>query len=717
MKLAKERVIVTSALPYINAIPHLGNIAGSHLPADIFARYCRLKGFETVFIGGSDEHGTAMEVAAHEEGLTPRQLCDRNHKIHKKIYEWFNISYDNYSRTSRQVNHDMTTLIFNRLHKNGYIKKEVIVAPYCEKDKMYLADRYVEGVCPKCGFEGARGDQCEKCSSLLNPQELKKSYCVMCKSAPVFKEEKHLFIDFNKLSPKIEAWVKNSKQWKSNVRNLALGWIKEGLEKRCITRNLSWGVKVPLKGFKHLVFYVWFDAPIGYISSTKEWAENIKKPREWEKYWKGSKAKLVHFLGKDNIPFHTIFWPGMLIGAGGFNLPWQVGGLEYLNYENDKFSKSRGVGVFCDDIQKLEFSPDIWRFYLSSVMPETRDTEFSWRDFRDRINNELVANFGNFAYRTLSFTSKHYGEIPRKEPMAADQIILKRAARLVKDYDKNMYSLQFKEALKNALAVSALGNKYFQDTKPWDLIKKDKDRCGAVLNTCARLAGTAAILLHPFIPDACENLWRQLGNKTGIVKHGLKVPAFKAGQKLGKPSILFKKIEDKTIEKYRKKFGGKVKEDPASTLDLRVATISSVQNHPRADNLYVLGIDLGRGRKRQLVASVKNWYDQKELRGKSIVIVANMETAKVRGVRSEGMLLAAEKGERAGLLTAPKSRPGDEAFFEGLERRPAKKVSLKGFSGLDIRTDEKGVLYKGKRLKAGTENIKAEKVPAGARVC
>ncbi|MBI5871885.1 methionine--tRNA ligase, partial [archaeon] len=394
----KEIRLITAALPYTNNVPHLGHIAGSHLPADIFARFSRAMGHNTLFIGGTDEHGTTSEIAAQKYNIHPKELCDFFYKIHNEIYRWFEISYDNFSRTSRPIHYKTTIEIAARIKKNGFIIEQKIKTPFCKACNRELADRYIEGKCPNCSYEKAKGDQCEQCGELLEPTRLIAPCCVVCKSKNIlFEDKSHLFLELKKLSKKIETWLKNNKQIRTQVKSIAFSWINKGLKPRCITRSLNWGIPVPFRGYEHLKFYVWLDAPIGYISATKE------HTKKWKLYWQNPKARIYHFLGKDNIPFHTIFWPGILIADGTYNLPYNVIGLQYLNYEGRKFSKSNNWGVFCENLPDAGLPAEYWRFYLAFLIPEAKDMEFFWTELQARVDTELVGIFSNFIHRTLVF--------------------------------------------------------------------------------------------------------------------------------------------------------------------------------------------------------------------------------------------------------------------------------------------------------------------------
>jgi len=557
-----ERWLVTAALPYSNNIPHIGNIVGSHLPADIFARFLRLFGEDVVFVGGTDEHGSPIEVAAFKAGVTPKLLTDRLYVVHKKIYEWFGISYDNFSRTSNSLHHQLVQQVFLKLLNQGYITKKKILLPYTPHNKRFLPDRWVEGKCPICGYERARGDQCENCGNLLDPEQLINPKSVIDGTTPQFKEVEHLFLNLPKFSAQLEKWIKTNKQLNKTTRNLSLGWLKEGLKERCITRDLEWGVRVPLDAYKDKVFYVWFDAVLGYVSATAELTEKIGKPDLWEKYWKNKDSKIVHFLGKDNIPFHTIIWPSILMGVGGFTLPYDVVGLEFLNYEKDKISKSRNWGVFLDyDEQRKEVKvlqgdkvvdveADYLRFYLTRIMPETKDADFVWKDFEKKINAELIGNFGNFVFRTLSFIRTNFNHtLPEPDTLKLkDKNLLKKISEAKKKIQKAVLQRKFRNALDAALQLSSAGNKYIQDKKPWETLKKNPEDCRNTLYVAANLVRALAVCFSPFVPFASERLWQQLNLKgtAATAEWGtIEKIHLKPLHRIGRIEPLFKKFEIK----------------------------------------------------------------------------------------------------------------------------------------------------------------------------
>lgn len=650
MIIIAEKILVTCALPYVNNVPHIGNIAGSHLPADIFARFSRLAGFDTLLIGGSDEHGTPAEVTAERLGISPKELSDFYFKIHKEIYDWLEISYDNFSRTSLDLHHKTTVDFFNHIHENGYISEGVLRLPYCDKCDRVLPDRYVEGVCPKCEYEHARGDQCERCSTLLNPEELKEPRCAICGETPRIRDSKHLFLKLDKLEPQLRDWILSKKgEWTDQVVKLAMGWLNEGLKPRSITRDIKWGVKVPLKGFEDKVFYVWFDAPIGYVSSTKEWALKKGEPELWREYWQKD-ARIYHFVGKDNIPFHTIFWPGILIARGGYSLPYRVAGLQYLNYEGDKISKSKGFGVFCENLPTSGLGPDMWRYYLTLLIPETNDTEWKWKEFQERVNNELVANLGNFLYRSLHFINSKFNKVvPNASLTIEDKEVLDSSKEIREEVRALIFDIHLRDALRKVLELSDRGNKYFQKNEPWKALKEDPERAGTVLYVCANLCHDLAVLLSPFMPGSSREIFHQLGIEAGTL-NDVGTERIREGWQIREPKPLFPKLDDKKIKelkdktskvtKYEEKIMKKVSYEDFSKLDLRVARIHEVSTVKGADKLFRLEIDVG-GDIKQIVAGIAEQYRPEDLIGKSIVVVNNLEPAVIRGEKSEGMLLAA----------------------------------------------------------------------------
>lgn len=554
-----SRWLVTAALPYVNNVPHIGIVSTTHLPGDIFVRFLRLFEEEVVYIGGTDEHGSSTEIAAFKEKISPQALTDRIYVIHKLTTEWLGVKYDNFSRTSKQINHEITQQIFIKLLNNGYISKKKLLLPYCNIDRRFLPDRWIEGTCPHCGYRPARGDQCaDSCGRLLDPHDLKQPYCIICKNPPVFKEVEHLFLDLDKFKDRLKKWIISNKHWKKNVRYTALGWIKEGLKPRCISRDLQWGVRIPLDGFKDKVFFVWFDALIGYISSTVEWSQKIGKPEEWKRYWQDKNTKIIHFIGKDNIPLHSIFWPAMLLGTKDFNLPYQIAGFEFLKYEGQKISKSRNWGIFLELIDNqvkvrvgeklLDINPDFLRFYLTLIIPENKDSDFRWKEFERKINSELIGNFGNFVYRVLSFIKMNFNfTIPEPGKLGVkEKNLIKKITKTKKAVKEDILNLKFRNALKEILALSKAGNKYFQEKKPWETRLKKPEDCRNTLYVSINLVKALAVLLGPFIPFSTERLWRQLNLSSSVHSQAfddLDKLEIQAGHRLGQIEPLFKKFE------------------------------------------------------------------------------------------------------------------------------------------------------------------------------
>lgn len=702
-KSKSKKILVTSALPYVNNAPHLGTIVGCVLSADVFARAMRLLGKNVLYICGTDEHGTATEMKAIEEGLTPQQLCDKYFKIHKEVYDWFNISFDHFGRTSKKNHHLITQEIFKKVMKNGFITEEEVEQVYCRKCDKFLADRFVEGKCPYCSNLNAKGDQCDNCGSLLTPLELESPRCSVHNTRPDVRKAKHLFLELEKMQPMLEKWVKTQSKagkWTQNTINITNAWFREGLKKRAITRDLKWGIPVPCKGYENKVFYVWFDAPIGYISITEDKLKN--KYKDW--WLNPENVELYQFMGKDNIPFHSILFPGTLMATKDkYTLVHHINSTEYLNYEGGKFSKSKNIGVFGDDAVKSGIPADVYRYYLMANRPETSDSEFNWNKFRERLHNELVGNFGNLVNRFIAYLNRSFNsEIENVELDEESKTLWNKIAKEEQKVIDFYKSAELREALRKIMEISSLGNEYFQKREPWKNITQNKKHAQITMRTIANIVKDLAILMEPFLPDSCSKINSQMKltksdfselGKLSIKKH-----------KTGTAEILFHKMEDKFLAKLKEKFSGKQKKDAFEKLDLVVGKIISVEKHPNADKLFIEKVDLGT-EQRTIVSGLAKHYSPKELIGKKIIMVANLKSAELRGVKSSGMLIAAEKGNELKLLEAPKSQPGDKVFAEGLTSNPEKEINMSIFSQVKMTVKSGKIFYNGHKLSTGKEDV------------
>ncbi len=712
----KKKILITSALPYVNNIPHLGNIIGCVLSADVFSRYCRLREYDSMYICGTDEYGTATEIKALEEKATPQEICDKYYKIHKEIYEWFGIKFDYFGRTSTPKHTEITQDIILKLKKNGYIKEEEIEQLYDEKAKMFLADRYIEGTCPYCGYDKARGDQCEKCGKLLHPTELGDPISAITKTKPVPKKSKHLFIDLPELQDEVEKWVEKRSEegfWSDNATAIAKSWLKEGLRKRDITRDLKWGVKIPVKGYEDKVCYVWFEAPIGYISITANYID------DWEKWWENPDEVLLYqFMGKDNVPFHTIIFPATLMGTKEpWTLLYHINTTDYLNYEGGKFSKSRGVGIFGDGAMKSGVPADVWRYYLLANRPERADTNFTWEDFQEKTNSELIANLGNLVNRTLVFIANNFdGKIPEaKELNDEDRKFLELQKDVIAKIESELDNVSIREGLHLIVGNFAKNaNKYFQDNKPWELVKTDRKRAATVLNVLANQIRDAGILIEPYLPATSDEIFKQLGLDVSERKWGNLEKPLEAGHKTGKPSILFRKMEDSEIEKLKKKFGGEPEKKVPTfeDVELEVGQITEVKKHPDAEKLYIEKVKMKDG-ERQIVSGLVPYFEADELLDKKVIIVKNLMPAELRGVESQGMLLVAEDKEgNIELLSSEDWNIGDKVSLE-METKPKPHISFKEFSKIKLEVKDNRVLADGDQLYINGKELKSEKIKEG----
>lgn len=683
-------VVVTSALPYVNNIPHLGNMI-CIISADIYTRFLRLQKYDVISVIGTDEHGTTTEVKALQEGITPQEICEKYFAIHKKIYEWFNTSYDCIGRTSSKENTQITQDIFEKLHKNGYILTKEVEQFFDEEKQTFLADRFIKGTCPHCHFDDAKGDQCDKCGKLLDAGQLINPVSTLSNKVPVKRKTTHLYIDLKKIEPKLRAWIDSVKhQWSENAQKITQSWLDNQLEARAITRDLKWGIRVPLAGFEEKVFYSWFDAPIGYIGISAQ----CKK--DWKKYWL-QHATLVQFMGKDNTAFHTILFPSFLLGtAEPYNLVTQLSVNEYLNYADGKFSKSRGTGVFGDGAMESGICADAYRYYLTAIRPENEDTTFDWIDFADKINKELIANYANLVNRVISLLNRYFdGKISASEnnPAKLSQTLnYTKVAQLYHTHEQ-------KAALKLLLSYSKQLNQYLQSQAPWHLVNTDKEKTGQILSLLANHVNDLTIALSPIIPQLTANVFEQLHSNH---QHWdcIQTMPLQAGHTIGKEAKLLEKIEDATVQELRTKFGEK---RDAFPLDLRVALVKNVSIHPQAEKLYVLELDVG-DHTRTIVSGIRQFYSIEELVGKKIILVANLKPAMLRGVLSKGMLLAAQEKDQVKVLEAKFSPPGEPVFADGMARNTT-EITIDDFAKVKMAVIDKQPQFEKKALRTKQEII------------
>ena len=555
-----EKILVTAALPYANGPLHLGHLAGAYIPADIYVRYQRLKGSDVIFICGSDEHGVPITIRADAERIAPQEVVDRYHVIMKNSFDRLGIRFDNYSRTSLPLHHRISQDFFLRLYHKGYIREESVRQLYCAACRRFLPDRYIEGECPHCHSPGARGDLCETCGRWLEPEQLINPRCKICGATPEMRETRHWFFRLPEFQKPLEEWQASKKHWKSNVREFSSGWFSEGLTDRSITRDIDWGIPVPLEGAAGKVLYVWFDAPIGYISSTVEWSQKQNQPELWRRYWCDPQTRLIHFIGKDNIVFHAIVWPAMLMAHGEFILPDNIPANEFLTIEGKKLSTSRNWAVWVDDYLAV-FPPDPLRYYLSANAPENKDADFAWKDFQTHNNSELADVLGNLINRSLAFVEKHFeAKVPAAGELSGeDRAILGASEQATREIGASLEDFQVRAAVGQLMDLARKGNKYFNDTAPWTTLKTDRSRCGTTLNTTLQLEAALAVLMEPFLPFSAERLWNML-NLPGSVHDRLwyETPKLRLEEyhPLGKKEILFQKIEDPIIEAQIAKLRG-----------------------------------------------------------------------------------------------------------------------------------------------------------------
>jgi len=675
MQTTPKRYTITAALPYTNGPVHIGHLAGVYVPADIYARYQRLQNKDVAFVCGSDEHGVPITIKAKKEGITPQEVVDKYHGIIKKSFEDFGISFDNYSRTSAKVHHDTASAFFKDLYDDGKFIEEVTEQLYDAEANQFLADRFILGTCPKCGFEESYGDQCENCGTSHNATDLINPKSAITGNKPVLKETRHWFLPLDQYEDFLKQWIlkDHKKDWKSNVYGQCKSWIDDGLRARAVTRDLDWGIPVPVEGGEGKVLYVWFDAPIGYISATKEWAE--REGKDWEPYWKNEDTKLLHFIGKDNIVFHCIIFPSMLKAEGSYILPDNVPANEFLNLEGNKISTSKNWAVWLHEyLEEFPNQQDVLRYALTANAPETKDNDFTWSDFQARNNNELVAIFGNFINRVVVLTHKYYdGIVPEASDFSeVDKQTLKELQAYPAVIASSIERYRFREAQQELMNVARLGNKYLADEEPWKTFKTDEARTKTVMYVALQIASALSILSEPFLPftseklknmlnvsssdstqeNRIENNWNDVTSKTELIK---------PGHQIGKGSLLFSKIEDEQIQKQLDKLEASKKANEAmnktvepeketiqfedfTKLDMRVGTIIEAEKMPKTKKLLVLKVDTGID-VRTIVSGIAESFKAEEVVGKKVTVLVNLAPRKLRGVESQGMILMTETAE------------------------------------------------------------------------
>ena len=651
------RTLVTTALPYANGPVHIGHLAGVYVPADIYTRYLRMKGEDVIMIGGSDEHGVPITLKARKEGVSPQDIVDRYHNIIKKSFEELGISFDIYSRTTSKIHCKTASDFFRTLYDKGEFVEKTSLQYYDEEAGQFLADRYIVGTCPHCGYDHAYGDQCEKCGTSLSANELIDPHSAITGSKPVKKETKHWYLPLDKWEPVLRKWIlEGHKEWKPNVYGQCKSWLDLGLQPRAVSRDLDWGVPVPVEGAEGKVLYVWFDAPIGYISNTKELL-----PDRWEEYWKRDDTRIINFIGKDNIVFHCIVFPAMLMAEGSYQLPENVPANEFLNLEGDKISTSRNWAVWLHEyLEEFPGKQDVLRYVLTANAPETKDNDFTWRDFQARNNNELVAILGNFVNRSIVLTNKYFdGKVPAQGELTDyDRQTIDEFKNVKETLGNDIEHFHFRDALKDAMNLARIGNKYLADTEPWKLAKTDPARVATILNMALQITANLAIAFEPFLPFSAAKLRKMINmpeadwNKLGSID------ILAEGSTVEKPELLFEKIEDSVIEAQMQKLerikqeniiknfrpepvAPAVSIDDFGKLDIRVGRVLDCQKVPKADKLLQFKIDDGLGG-RTIVSGIAKYYAPEDLIGKEVCFIANLEPRKLKGILSQGMILSAE---------------------------------------------------------------------------
>ena len=670
-----KRYLITSALPYANGPVHIGHLAGVYVPSDIYVRYLRLKGADVISVCGSDEHGVPITIKARQEGVNPQDIVDKYHGIIKDSFARLGMSFDIYSRTTSPMHYETAAGFFRKLYDDGKFTEQVSEQYYDDQVKQFLADRYITGTCPHCGNDRAYGDQCEKCGTSLSPNDLIDPKSAFSGTTPIKKETKHWYLPLNEYEPFLREWIlEGHKEWKANVYGQCKSWLDLGLQPRAVSRDLDWGIPVPVEGAEGKVLYVWFDAPIGYISATKELTP------DWKKYWQDEETKMVHFIGKDNIVFHCIMFPAMLKAHGGYILPENVPANEFLNLEGDKISTSRNWAVWLHEyLDEFPGKEDVLRYVLCANAPETKDNDFTWRDFQARNNNELVAVLGNFVNRALVLTQKYYGGIVPQpgELTAYDEEILGELPKIREALEENLEHYRFREALKEAMAIARLGNKYLADTEPWKLIKTDEERVKTIMYVSLQITANIAIAIEPFMPFTAAKILTLLNtDKFGWDKLG-ETHLVPAGHTINQPELLFEKIEDSVIEAQLQKLENTKKANQAREvkaesqketisyedfmkMDIRVSKVIAAEKVAKTKKLLKLTVDTGIDQ-RTIVSGIAEFYTPEEMVGKEVLVLVNLAPRELKGIESKGMILMAQGADGRLRVVAPEEATGPGA--------------------------------------------------------
>ncbi|MDR0524005.1 MAG: methionine--tRNA ligase [Candidatus Methanoplasma sp.] len=679
-----SKICVNIAWPYANGAIHIGHVAGSLLPPDIFARFNRLMGNEVLVVGGSDQHGTPITVTAEREGVTPEAVAERYHEINKKAIEDLGIEYSLFGKTHCDTHFEVTQGIFRDLMGKGHLYVRETDQYYCAGCARFLPDRYVEGTCPKCGAENVRSDQCDRCGAAFEPGDVLGARCIHCGGSPEIRPSEHYFLRLSAFRDRLIEFVRANDHWRPNVKAFTQNWLEKELLDRAVTRDMSWGVPVPVEGWGDKVIYVWFDAVIGYLSDSIEYSRRVGDPDLWKRFWQDPETRHYYFIGKDNIPFHSIIWPSILMGVGGLCLPHDIPANEFLLFNGEKLSKSRGGAVDVPSVLE-KHDRDAVRYYLAANMPDTHDAEFSWDDFQARVNSELVSVLGNFYHRSLSFTHKNFGSVPPQGEGGPDAGVAEAISSAFEEYRARLSSCDFKKALKAVMDLARFGNRHFDASKPWALVKSDRAACGAAMCESLRIARALAFMAWPFLPSSSEKAWAFLGLPGSPLDAGAGLPLspMPSGHALPEPSPIYKKIE---FEKEAEPAA----EGPFQAfrrLDLRAARIISAEDHPSADRLFVLKVDVGEERPRQVVAGLKAYYSKEQIEGRPAVLVANLKPAKLRGVASEGMLLAADdegSGGKSVLLLRPSADLAPGTRIDSGVGAPAQRIEYEEFQKAEM---------------------------------